>query len=84
MLARSSVPRETQTPVTAIYMTPKRLPSQNLRVQNATLCRKSQFVYFDLRCTVNFPSALRSSLEKKSNERWVKIHGIQKFRKGQT
>ena len=43
MLARSSVPRETQTPVTTIYMIhmiPKRLPSQNSKVQNSNLCRK--------------------------------------------
>ena len=40
MLARSFAPRETQTPVTAIYMIPKRLPSQNSEVQNANLYHK--------------------------------------------
>ena len=68
MLARSSVPRETQTPVTAIYMIPKWLPSQNSRVQNANLCHKFQFGHFNLRCTVNFHFAWWSCLERKKIE----------------
>ena len=47
MLARSYVPRESQTPVTAICMRPKRLLSQNSRVQNANLCHKFQFGHFN-------------------------------------
>ena len=45
-----SVSRETQTPVTAIYIIPKRLPSQNSRVQNANFCL-TNFNSLILRCT---------------------------------
>ena len=45
---------------TAIYMLPKRRPSQNSRVQNANLCHKFQFGNFNLRCTVNFHFASRA------------------------
>ena len=67
-------------------MLPKWLPSQNSRVQIANLCHKFQFVIlFNLRCLVNFHFSWWSSLEKKkSNERWVEIHRIWKFRKGKT
>ena len=69
-----------------LYMLLKWLPSQNSRAQNENLCHKFQFIIlFNLRCLVNFHCTWWSSLErKKSNERWVKIHGVWKFRKGQT
>ena len=48
-------------------MLPKRLPSQNSRVQIANLCHKFQFVIlFNLRCLVNFHFTWWSSLERKT------------------
>ena len=67
-----------------LFMIPKRLPPQYSPSQNiGTKCKR--VTNFNLRSTANFHFAWWSRLErKKSNERWVKIHGIWKFWKGQT